>query len=714
MMKPISSIVLGILSLLLTLSARGQDEPDRPLIVHPGIRFVSPSEAELTWESDGESDPGSNVTVSLWPKSKPAQATTIELRLHGGTLHRVALTDLLPHQTYEYQISITQQGSRRTSATFEFDNGMNYAAPKWKLASNKQPDALNLLIERLHHRGGFAVVSGALVDGWVSALAEQTDMTVIAAQDDQDQLTKARQTFFRQGVYGLRVSAQLTSELPSEFANLVLVTPEEIKQGISWLSPTGSLVCFGEPPSSLGWDWERIDDQLFVMTSSRAGDLARWDHQYGTVANQSFSGETLGGVDDASQLDIRWLGLPGADFGIDRNPRMPAPLAVGGRLFHQGMNRMIALDAFNGAVLWSLELPELRRVNIPRDCANWSADDQFVYAAMADRLWVIDAANGKLERTLLLPEPYTAGEQGFDWGYIANTDNLLLGTAVPRGSQYEEFWSKPSWYDGKDDQATAKVCGRAIVAYDKRYGDVRWTREVDAVVHGTMTIAGDQLLFVEVKNAATRQLKTGRLTNQHIGDDAHIVCVDLQTGRERWTQKAPRFSNGQIVAFGLADDGQFVLQTSSDAQFHFNAYDLATGKPRWNQSANWPEDHHGGHMQHAVLMNGKLYVQPQILDAGTGEILETNTLGKRRGCATPVGTGQTIIFRGGGGPLSMWSLAQGQRSEFNRLRPSCWLSTIPAQGMLFSPEAGGGCSCGGWMECSIGFAPKRQGIDDER
>ena len=71
----------------------------------------------------------------------------------------------------------------------------------------------------------------------------------------------------------------------------------------------------------------------------------------------------------SSELEVRWLGRPGADFGIDRNPRMPAPLAVGGRLFHQGMNRMVALDAFNGAILWSLEIPDLRRVNIPRDCA---------------------------------------------------------------------------------------------------------------------------------------------------------------------------------------------------------------------------------------------------------------------------------------------------------------------------------------------------------
>ena len=49
----------------------------------------------------------------------------------------------------------------------------------------------------------------------------------------------------------------------------------------------------------------------------------------------------------------------------------------------------------------------------------------------------------------------------------------------------------------------------------------------------------------------------------------------------------------------------------------------------------------------------------------------------------------------------------GRVTQWNRLRPGCWLSTIPACGLLLSPEASGGCSCGNWLETSIGFAPKK-------
>ena len=121
----------------------------------------------------------------------------------------------------------------------------------------------------------------------------------------------------------------------------------------------------------------KSDDAFWTGQRTNKPELTDWGHQYGSSANGSYVGEDLGGIDDASQLSVRWLGRPGADFGIDRNPRMPAPLVVGGRLFHQGMNRMIALDAFNGSVLWSLEIPDLRRAPAgPEDTIRTFADDE--------------------------------------------------------------------------------------------------------------------------------------------------------------------------------------------------------------------------------------------------------------------------------------------------------------------------------------------------
>lgn len=661
-----------------------------------GVRFVSPTSAEVTWESSV----GGESAIAYGPTRKLGQLVTART---AGNYHRVLLTELQPNQTYYYRIGVQSQGRRQLSPIYELDGRMNYAPPPVG-DLRTAPQSIAAVVDALPQPGGYAVVlADDVALSWARALAARTDLTVVIACPDAAAVEPLRRALYGEGIYGIRLTVRTLSEVPPHLANLVLGRSKHLASSVPLLSPTGMLATVDQPPALAGWDWTSHQDRLWIGRRRDPIELTEWGHQYGSPANGSYVGETLGGIDRTEQLEIRWLGRPGADFGIDRNPRMPAPLAVGGRLFHQGMNRMIALDAFNGAILWSLEIPDLRRVNIPRDCGNWCADDQFVYAVTKDCLWRIDAATGAMVETVRLPDDLDSPSE---WGYVAVSGQTLIGTAVKAGSAYQEFWDKPAWYDGQDDAATAKVCGRAVFAIDKRYGTVLWSRPVDAVVQSTIAIRGPRMYFVEVENDDLNQLPSGQLKNQQIWPAAAVVCLDLQSGRELWKQPVPEQADNQVIAFGIADDEQFILESSANHQFQFASFDAATGQPRWSSQAKWPEDHHGAHMQHAVLMDGKLFVQPNILDAETGALLATDTLGKRRGCATPIGAGGSIIYRGGSGPVSLWSLAEQRASHWTRLRPSCWLSTIPAQGMLFSPEAGGGCSCGGWMECSIGFAPK--------
>jgi outer membrane protein assembly factor BamB len=695
--------ILTVLLIQLTsLAVVAGAEEASDFAVRSGVRFLTPHRAEVTWES------------SLAGKSSLAygptrQLGTVVASSSAANYHRVLIDDLQPGQTYHYRIGVEIDGKRRLSPVFELDGRMNYSPPAIEAqAGDEDGGGIEQVVSALDQPGGFAVIVGAdLARHWARPLAARTTMTVVAACDELEQVEQLRHSWYAQGIYGVRLTAQLKRDVPPKLANIIICDASNLNRVADLRSPSGMLVCTEQPgasgdESSSPWDWQSHADLIWIGRPKTATPLTDWGHQYGSPANGSYVGETLGGIDDTKDLEIRWLGRPGADFGIDRNPRMPAPLAVGGRLFHQGMNRMIALDAFNGAVLWSLEIPDLRRVNIPRDSANWCADRQHVYAATKDSLWKIDAATGDMLETVALPESHRAG---FDWGYVAVNDESIIGTAVKSGSAYEAYWSKGAWYDGQGSSATAKVCGSAIFAIDKKYGTLRWSRPVDAVVHSTIAVSGDRMFFVEVDDPELAKQKTGKLKNDQIWPNASVVCLDLKTGELLWKQSVPQQDRNQVIAFGIANQDQFLFESSSNNEFHFVSLDAQDGSTQWTRSTKWPSDNHGAHMQHAVLMDGRIYVQPSILDAATGEILKTDTLGKRRGCATPIGAGGSIIYRGGSGPVSLWSLAKEAPSEFVRLRPSCWLSTIPAQGMLFSPEAGGGCSCGGWMECSIGFAP---------
>ncbi len=666
--------------------------------VRPGVRFLTPTTAEFRWESNL---PGQSV-VAYGTTRKLGE---IAISDASGTFHEVVIDDLKPGKTYWYRFGTNQDGRRLFSEFYELEGKLNYTPPQIETQHGGNPlasEIINAAIPQLRQRGGYAVVSGDLDPVIAEMIAAQTQMTVIVLASDSDQKQTLRHRWYKQDLYGIRLSVQERETVPAEFANLIVVPANEFTFHSTLIAPLGEAITIGKTPGDDEFQWKKLSENLSFGTRSQPPELAAWGHQYGSIANASYSGEDLGGVDDTANLKVKWIGKPGADFGIDRNPRMPAPLAVGGRLFHQGMNRMIALDAFNGAVLWSLEIPDLRRVNIPRDAANWCADERTVYAAVKEMLWEIDAATGEMRRTLTLPEQF----QGTcEWGYVGVTDEFVIGTPVKEGSTYTNFWDKASWYDGKDDAATAKVCGNAVVAYDKEYGSIAWEHPADAVVNSTITVHGSHVYFVQVDDPALKKLSTGKLVNAKIWNAASVVCLDLKTGKQLWKAKVPPQDHEAIVSFGIADEDQFVLQTSGKNQFHFASFDANSGSSRWNQSAQWPEDHHGAHVQHAVLMKGKLMVQPHIIDAVDGTILKSGTLGKRRGCATPIGAGNSIIYRGGSGPLTLWSLDSDTTSEFARLRPSCWLSTVPAQGMLFSPEGGGGCSCGGWMETSIGFAP---------
>ncbi len=128
------------------------------------------------------------------------------------------------------------------------------------------------------------------------------------------------------------------------------------------------------------------------------------------------------------------------------------------------------------------------------------------------------------------------------------------------------------------------------------------------------------------------------------------------------------------------------------------------GRPLWNRSNAWPADHHSGHIQHPVILDDVVYVSPNGYSLIDGEIVTTN-VGLREGCHTYIAAGNTLVYRGQSRQVTMWDRESESTSSWPRLRPSCWLSFIPANGMLLLPEGGGGCSCGGWMETSIGFAP---------
>ncbi len=661
------------------------------------------------------------------------------------TAHEAALTGLKRHRVYSYVIKTPTDDKEGVSDTFECDTFFNYSV---------QPLGSSVVDERAAHvlkatgvRQGLCVVAGCGDGQFIRALASQSTLDVIALETDTAKVAAARQALQEAGVYGSRVSilpvASLAAlPLPVHCANLVLSdhlmtgnAQEDLSTALlQLLRPAGGMAYFQAPKNGneparksfkkalnaakMKSDIEKNADELWAKVVRGPFDnIGEWSHQYGLADNAAFGGESLAGASKARDFEVQWLGRPGPRYQPDRNGRKPAPLAINGRLFAQGLQRMLAIDAYNGTVLWSKEIPSMGRFNMPRDCSNWCADEDHVYAAINEKCWRIDAATGDVsafydvvdnsgtdpvrnERPGLSLE--LSGEQ-HDWGYIARDGNRLLGSAVKKGTAFTNFWGNANegWYDAVSGEVTAKVCSENLFALDADSGKPLWTYEDGLIINPTICVSDGSVYFIECRNTQLAASATRRVQQHQLWQSQYLVSLDVKTGKKRWEQHID--IDDAITMLSMACGGGKLAVVSSAAGFyHLYVYDAANGEAAWDVRFPWMKDNHGGHMARPAIVGDTLYVRPRVFDLATGKRRKPSL--PDGGCGTYAASLEAVFYRSGN--VTVWDADSGKISAWNRLRPDCWLSTIPACGMLLSPEAGGGCSCGNWLETSVGFMPK--------
>ena len=696
--------------------------------VPPQLRFLAPGSAEITWETR-EPGPG-HVLYGLSSTSSVQIASTAS-----GARHRIHLTDLTPSTPYVYRIvGATVDGAQRVSDEYTFDTSLNYMP-----AAPGEPDALPgddgisdtaaAILEHTGVRRGLCVVHG-LVDGrLLQALTEQSQLNILGIETDAQRVRDIRAALYRRNLYGSRITvvgadSSRLAAIPASIANLVTSesaiygAPLDVSpsQFLKLLSPGGTACIPGGEDSTYTPFLKTLNrfalvdrripvpgiGTLHLCTAPPRTGAGSWTHQYANLGATSYSGEALAGVTKTDDMDVQWLGRPGPDFGIDRNPRMPAPLAVSGRLFHQGMNRIIGMDAWNGSVLWQTEAPDLRRVNMPRDASNWCADEQNLYVAIRNQAWALDQVSGSRQRTIPIP----VRADSHDWGYLAHNGAALIGSAVKRDSPYTAFWTGGMWYDKVNDASAAKVCSDALFAVAGENNTPAWTYERGVIINTTICGDGRNLFFIESRHPDLRAMKTGRIADAKLWQDQYLVALDARTGAVRWER--PIDTEDGIVVFFMQSNAEHLIITASVAgKYHLYDFDPANGAQRWSASHSWTADNHSGHMQHPVLYDDTVYLEPHGYRLSDGKRLEKR-MGGREGCHIYVGAEKALLYRGKARQVCLWNRETGNVSWWSDLRPSCWLSAVPANGMILVPESGGGCSCGRWLETSIAFVPRQQ------
>ncbi len=363
----------------------------------------------------------------------------------------------------------------------------------------------------------------------------------------------------------------------------------------------------------------------------------------------------------------------------------------------------MALDAYNGVILWELEVPHWARFNMPRDCSNWCADDRYLFLAVRDRCWVIDQVDGSIVRRDRVRVP-RAGEGRWAWGYVGRSGKYLLGTTVAADGPFREYWGGFGWYDARGGEETAKVCADRLFALDAETGKLAWEYERGVVVQASLTARDGRVYFVESTDEKIKAGRLRRLNDDRFWQSARLVALRLEDGQVAWdrTLESPP---GRVAFLMSAGPKQLITVASDAGLFHVRAWDSSNGQALWQATAEWPggkKGDHGKALSRPAIVGDKVFVRPAVFALEDGKKLSmTLPYGK---CGTFSCAADMFFYRHT--IVSAWSPGSGQLHGWKRLRPDCWLSTIPALGMVLSPEAGGGCSCGYWYEASLGFSPQ--------
>jgi SAM-dependent methyltransferase len=673
--------------------------------------------------------------------------TSLTGRAYDGgpdTVHEITLDDIYLKDKYFYRVGYTDTGSESFSEVFWFDNNINYSRVDVSSAvSPYTPDGLtglyaqaaDQIVSETGITNGMCLVYGCGEGRLAFELAKRTNLIIVGVDEDANKVRTARQKLLQANVYGARVTvsevASLNSLPYSKYLFNLIVSDRLISDGAFGgddtemyrvLRPGGGIAYLGQPtgcsPAITETDINQwFDDSSITYTIESSNGLwARvdrpdvpgagwWNHQYGGPENNGNSNDNLEGATQTSDMELQWIGWPGADAKIDRQGRAQGPVARNGRLIFRGFNRLIGMDSYNGSIYWSLEIPQLMRLNIPRDSGWLCIDDDYVYVSVKDDCWVLDANSGIRTLTHKLNDP------GKDWGCVFRYGDKLYGSAVLEDSFYTVWWGATGWYDSTSGSETYQICSKYLFANNES-GSRVWTYDsidgdTGVIINSTVCLGGGRIYFVECRDGAVEGYGSGRMSLSQLWNDLHLVALDADTGSKLWEKDLKSGSGGDPVVVGgtvvfyLSYANENLFLGSSDSSYHLYAYKVndSAGTYNWKQEFIWSSNNHGHHMDRPVVIGANVYLNKYGYDISTG--VQVTSGAPSGSCGIVAGTADGLLYRSSN--IAMWDATSGSSSSWSSIRTNCWINVIGSGGMVLAPEGGGGCDCYGWFHTSAAF-----------
>ena len=594
-------------------------------------------------------------------------------------------------------------------------------------------------------------------------IAKRTEMKIIGLEKDAAKLRIAREKLAEAGLLGERVVVESwdIDDLPPYFANLIVsdgmlsrgrrsAKDEQIDRV---LRPYGGVSMLGKKrffSSKISWD-KNVRGKL-----DGDGD---WTHQYANSRNTACSADEL----VSGRLGMLWFGEPGPQEMVERHAKVASPLAKDGRLFVQGEEMVLACDAYNGTLLWKRRIPGAVRIRADVDSSNMTVSDDGLFIAAYDKCYRLDPATGETVAEFDLP----GDGENRRWGYVSVVGDVLFGTAgaelkqeyastykedYPDGDE-EAKWAQqragthwrhvtdfPTWENylpSEGAKTTRTMVGDALFAKNAKTGETLWSYEGSQIANITVTIADGKVFLTDAavddnqRNAAfdaRKKLVDSGIyevaekfkVNDKDRDVRKVVCLDAKSGDEVWSKYvdltgccgdtlASAANNDVLLLFGSV--GSHDMWRFQQGQIEYRrvvAMNMADGKMLWSKPLNY--------MTRPIILDDTVIVEPWACDLQTGK-LKTRShpvtgeevawqfLRPGHTCSMTAASANSLFYRSCS--TAMYNLEEDRGvTLFGGYRPGCWLTVIPANGLVLSPEASSGCTCSFPIRCSFALVRK--------
>jgi outer membrane protein assembly factor BamB len=682
------------------------------------VRATGTTVAEYVWQEEekpdrkGEPEKVRSLAVKWKLDGVPAStvlATAGAQAIIGGADRVVIVDPAGPRIAWEAPVTgtaygIALSGERLVVST---DRGVIHCfgpaaaavqpAPPAALASAAAPPATlaaiaDEIIQRTGVREGYCLDLGCGAGELALALAQQTKLQIIAVDADPQNVRQARAVLSAAGLYGTRVTVHQrelsATGYPRYFADLIVSRRSldsdldaAARQEAARLSrPYGGVRCWG---------------RAGAMEASVRGALegaGQWTHQYADAANTVNSGDAL------LRGSLAMLWFRDVDFNVpSRHGRGPAPLAVQWRLFQEGLDGLVAVNAYNGSELWRFALPDVLKayhgdelMGVSGTGSNICIGGDRLYVAHEQRCLQLDVATGQLTGQFAAP-PDASGTPK-PWGYLAWSDGVLVGSSA--NPQHVVTYR---YVDRGGDMTRQLTESTQLFAIDPQSGQTLWTyRAHDSLRHNAIAIAAGKVLLIDRPQALFDRVKKPEAKEHAVGK---LVALDAHTGQVLW-ENADNIYGTLLAASAvhgvvLMSYQPTAFRLDSELGERLAAFRIDDGKRLWDIPAKYSS--------RPTINDRTIYVQGGAWDLVTGEPVAFD-FKRSYGCGILASAQNLLVFRSA--TLGYYDLAGTRTTEnYGGIRPGCWINALPVGGLVLLPDATAGCECSYLNKAWIALAP---------